>query len=138
MSALCYVCGRRALLPRSLQISLCYNRLEVPQYSGGFSDVWMGDYQGQRVAAKVLRVYLTSDLNSIRKVGHLKHECLLIDSDRAEVLQGGDKVEIPQPSKRVTAPGRDYGKGTICDGLRMDGKWEHQRVHQVPCRRRFV
>ena len=74
LSALCRVCGRRALLPRSLQIPLCYNRLELPQYSGGFSDVWIGDYQGRRVAAKALRVYLTSDLHKIRKVGHFKHD----------------------------------------------------------------
>jgi len=31
--------------------------------------VWMGDYQGQRVAAKALRVYATSDLDKIRRVG---------------------------------------------------------------------
>ena len=110
----------------------------MPQYSGGFSDVWTGNYQGQRVAAKVLRVYLTSDLDEIRRVGHCKHECKPTDHGRAEVLQGGDKVESPQPSERVTTPGSDYGKGTIRDGFRMDAKREYQRVHQVPCRRRFV
>ena len=68
LTALCHICGRQALLPKSLQIPLCYNRLEVPRYRGGFADVWIGDYQGQRVAAKVLRVYTTSDLDKIRRV----------------------------------------------------------------------
>jgi hypothetical protein len=71
LSALCHICSRRALLPTSLQIPLCYNRLEFPQYRGGFADVWMGDHQGRRVAAKVLRVYTTSDFDKIRRVGYL-------------------------------------------------------------------
>jgi len=72
LSALCRVCGHRALLPKSLQIPLCYNRLEVPQYRGGYADVWMGYYQGRRVAAKVLRVYSTSDFNKVRRVCWLR------------------------------------------------------------------
>ena len=71
LRALCRVCGHRALLPRSLQIPLCYDRLQVPQYEGGCADVWMGSHQGRRVAAKVLRVYSTSDFGKIRRVGYL-------------------------------------------------------------------
>ena len=71
LRALCRVCGSRALLPRSLQIPLCYDRLQVPQYKGGYADVWMGNHQGRRVAAKVLRVYSTSDFGKIRRVGYL-------------------------------------------------------------------
>ena len=97
LSALCHICCCRALLPGSLQIPLCYNRLEVPRCRGGFADVWMGYYRGQRVAAKALRVYVTSDFKKIRRVS-----CLYIILDarigqltvtRAEVLQGSDKVE---------------------------------------------
>ena len=43
----------------------------------------------------------------------------------AEVLQGGDKVEGPQPSKRVTAPGCCYGQEGVRDGVGMDGEWEY-------------
>ena len=68
---MCHICDGQALLPRSLQIPLCYNRLEVPRYRGGYADVWMGNYQGQRVAAKVLKVYSTSDFDKIRRVGRL-------------------------------------------------------------------
>ena len=98
----------------------------------------MGNYRGRRVAAKVLRVYLTSDLNKIRRVGHFKREFRPTEHDHAEVLQGGDKVEGPQPSKRLTTPGSYHGRETIRDGVRMDGKWEHQRVRQVPRGRRSV
>jgi hypothetical protein len=35
---------------------------------GGYADVWKGEYQGRPVAAKVIRVYSTTDWNKIRKV----------------------------------------------------------------------
>ena len=68
LSALYRICGRRALLPRSLQIQVCYDRSTVPLYRGGGGDVWKGDYQGMAVAVKVVRVYLTSDLKTITRV----------------------------------------------------------------------
>ena len=76
LRALCHICGRRALLPRSLQISVNYNRLDIPHCGGGYADVWMGDFQGRRVAAKVPRVYSTSDFDQLRRVG-----CLYIISN---------------------------------------------------------
>ena len=99
MRALCRVCGHRALLPKSLQIPLCYDRLQVPQYEGGHADVWRGNHQGRLVAAKVLRVYLTSDFGKIRRVGCL-HIALVVGVDQltaidAEILQGGDQVGGP-------------------------------------------
>ena len=66
---LCRICGSQALLPRSLQIPLCYNRLDTPLYRGGFADVWKGEYQGRPVAVKALRVYSTSDFAKITRVG---------------------------------------------------------------------
>jgi len=42
--------------------------METPQGHGGFADVWKGHYQGEDVAVKVLRVYLTSDFERIRRV----------------------------------------------------------------------
>lgn len=66
------ICGRQGLLPTSLAIPLCYDPAETPLCRGGFADVWKGQYGGQEVSAKVLRVYLTSDLEQIRKVGYLQ------------------------------------------------------------------
>jgi len=39
--------------------------------SGGFADVSQGVYEGRRVAIKVVRVYVTSDLHLIRSVSIL-------------------------------------------------------------------
>ena len=59
----------------------------------------MGDYQGRRVAAKVLRVYSTSDSSKVRRVGCL-YITVAVDAGQltvtdAEVLQGGDQMESP-------------------------------------------
>jgi hypothetical protein len=70
LSALCKICGRKALLPTSLQIPLCYDRSDTPLYQGGYADVWKGEYQGHSVAVKVLRVYSTSDFGKITRVGY--------------------------------------------------------------------
>ena len=51
------ICGRQALLPRSLLIPLCYDPTSDALCHGGFADVWKGKYQGRDIAAKVLRVY---------------------------------------------------------------------------------
>ena len=63
------MCGNQALLPKSLQIPLCYNRLDTPLYHGGFADVWKGEHNGCGVAVKVLRVYSTGDLGKTISVG---------------------------------------------------------------------
>jgi len=62
------ICGRQALLPRSLAIPIRYNSNEYPLYSGGFADVWKGRYGGQEVAVKVMRMCSQSELGSVRRV----------------------------------------------------------------------
>jgi len=83
LAALCWVCGQRALLPKSLQIPVCYDRLDTPLYCGGFADVWKGEHQGRPVAVKVLRVYSTSDFDKIARVGSysLLKRVLTADTD---------------------------------------------------------
>jgi len=50
------ICGRRCLLPKSVQIHVDYNRVNLPLYQGGFADIWRCKYKGYDVAAEVLRV----------------------------------------------------------------------------------
>ena len=69
LAALCKICSRHGLLPRSMQISLCYNRSDPPLYHGGFAEVRKGEHQGREVAVKVLKVYQTSDFDKITRVG---------------------------------------------------------------------
>jgi hypothetical protein len=40
-------------------------------YSGGFADVWEGEYLGCKVAVKVLRVHSMSNFGKITSVGCL-------------------------------------------------------------------
>lgn len=68
MTTLCRICGHQALLPKSVQIPLCYNRMDDPLYHGGFAEVWKGEHQGCEVAVKVLKVSMTSDLGKVTRV----------------------------------------------------------------------
>ena len=70
LSTLCKICSRQSLLPRSVQIPLCYDRMGAPLYRGGYADVWGGKFEGRKVAVKVLTVYATSNLDKITKVGY--------------------------------------------------------------------
>ena len=63
------ICGHQGLLPRSVQIPLCFNQLGAPLYRGGYADVWKSQYDGRDVAVKVLRIYSTSDYEKMASVG---------------------------------------------------------------------
>ena len=63
-------CARNALFPRSLRIELCDNPDNTVLYRGGFGDVSKREYQGREVAVKRLRIYDTSDLQKVVRVGH--------------------------------------------------------------------
>ena len=133
LGGLCWTCGRHALLPKSLQISLSYNRSDHPLYRGGYADVWKGKYQGRHVAVKVLGVSSGSDFDHIMSVGSyeaLKGCANPLTSTIVEILQGGCDMEGSSPSKRATFVGGDNGHSPLRDGIGVDGQWEHQRVYQ--------
>ena len=69
LATLCKICSHHVLIPRSMQIPLCYNRTEDPRYEGGFAKVWKGEHEGMEVAAKVLKVIEKNDLVKIKRVG---------------------------------------------------------------------
>ena len=69
MRILYRTCARHTLLPRSLKIELCDNPDNVVLYRGGFGDISKRKYQGREVAVKRLRIYDTSDLQKVIRVG---------------------------------------------------------------------
>ena len=69
LKSLYRMCGRHALLPRTLKIHVSYNQTGEALYRGGFADVWKGEHGGQDVAVKVIRTYSNSDLQRVVGVG---------------------------------------------------------------------
>lgn len=47
-----------------------------------------------------------------------------------EVLQGGRNMENSSPPEYSAAVGSYDGQLSIRYGIRVDGEWEYQRVHQ--------
>jgi len=70
LNELCKMCSRHLLIPISMHIPDC-SEDSVEVESGGFADVSRGTYEGRRVAIKVVRAYVTSDLGVIRSVSVL-------------------------------------------------------------------
>jgi len=61
------ICGRQALVPRSLVIPLHYNPRGYPLYQSASADVWRDKHEDREVAVKALRVYASSDLERMKK-----------------------------------------------------------------------
>jgi hypothetical protein len=40
-------------------------------------------------------------------------------------------MEDTSPSKCATATGCDDDRDPVCDGIRVDGEWEHHRVREI-------
>jgi len=70
LNELCKTCSRHRVIPKSMHIPDC-SEDSVEAECGGFADVSQGTYKGQRVAIKVVRAYITSDLDLIRSVSVL-------------------------------------------------------------------
>jgi len=64
---LCKTCSQHHVIPTSMQIPDC-SEDSVEVECGGFADVSQGTYEGRRIAIKVVRAYVTSDLGLIRSV----------------------------------------------------------------------
>ena len=128
LNTLCRMCGQHAVLPKSVQISLCYDRTGAPRYHGGFAEVWKAEHKGREVAVKVLKIYASSNLAKVTKVCSPLSKSVYrpVDVDHAEVLQGSCYMEIPSPSECVTVIGRDDDRQPVDDGFGMDGEREHQ------------
>ena len=75
--------------------------------------MWKGQHDGRDVAAKVLRVYIKSDLRRVRRVSSPPPVACIdgLTVSHAEILQGGRDMELPSSSKRIAAVGRDDVRG---------------------------
>jgi len=70
LNKLCKTCSRHRVIPKSMLIPDC-SEDSVEVECGGFADVSQGMYEGRQVAIKVVRAYITSDLDVIRSVSIL-------------------------------------------------------------------
>ena len=129
LNRLCKTCSRHRVIPTSMHIPDC-SEGSVEVESGGFADISRGTYQGLQVAIKVVRTYVTSDLDTIRSVSILPAHYTRLDKPVAEVLPRGGRLEAPPASQHLTTAWGDVERIQVCSRFRVDGEWEHQRFHQ--------
>ena len=70
LNKLCKTCSRHRVVPKSMNIPDC-SEGAVEVQCGGFSTVSQSTYEGRRVGVKVMRMYVTSDLDTILGVSLL-------------------------------------------------------------------
>lgn len=67
--SLCKICAIRGVLPKPYTLKLDdLQRSDVPDYSGGFGEVWKGRYNGTTVAIKKLRGVAASQFEKKKEV----------------------------------------------------------------------
>ena len=64
------ICGGQALIPRSLDVPLCYDPVENPAFPVGLSDVWEGQHEGRKVSAQVFETFPEGDAEEITRVSY--------------------------------------------------------------------
>ena len=98
--------------------------------------MWKGQYDGREVAAKALRISLSSTLDQIRRVScpEIVTFANRLTAPGVAVLQGSNDMEHPPSSKRIVTGRRDDDRAAVCDGIGVDGKWKHQHVREGKCR----
>ena len=69
-NTLCKTCSRNRVIPKSMHIPDC-SKGSVGVEWGGYANVSQSTCEGRQVAVKVVRVYVTSDLNAILSVSPL-------------------------------------------------------------------
>ena len=125
------MCGRRAVLPNVMKVLVQYDRTSAALYRGGCGDIWKGDYCGHDVAVKVIRTYSNSDLQKILGVScWMCSASMFTDEQCTEVLQGSCDLENPPASERSAPDWSNNGREPVCNGVRLDGEWKHQRLRE--------
>jgi len=129
LNKLCKMCGQYHVIPTSMHIP---DRLEesVEVEPGGFANVSQGTHEGRQVAIKVVRMYITSDLDLIRSVSVYLHRHVHPDKWVAEILPRGGCLEAPPASQYLTTTWSDIERTPVCSRFRVDGERKHQQVHQ--------
>jgi hypothetical protein len=106
LNKLCKTCSRHRVIPKSMRIPDC-SKGAVEVEHGGFADVSQGTYQGRRVAIKVVRVSITSDLDIILSVSLQPASSHRINEWVAELLPRGSCLETPPASQHIAIAWRD-------------------------------
>ena len=68
LNILCKICSRQRMIPRTMLMVDCLNENLIEEYDGGQADIFRGKHKGRPVAIRIMRLYLTSDLDKCLSV----------------------------------------------------------------------
>jgi len=103
---LCKKCSRNRVVPKSMNIPDC-SEGSVEVECGGFANILQSTYNQRRVAVKVMRMYITSDLDVILSVSLQPVPSHVSDKWIIAILPRGCCLETPPASQHLAAPWSD-------------------------------
>lgn len=97
-----------------MHIAGCPRREDTEKYRGVNTSVFRGEYKGRPVAIKVLRLYLTSDVDKCLKASVLAHSVIeiLADTRIPGIFPRSSHMEASPASKYHTIVGSRSGSRT--------------------------
>ena len=125
LNILCKMCSRQQKIPKSMHMVNCLQGELIEERNGGYATVFRGKHKGRAVAIKILRLYLTSDLDKCFRAGVFTLFIAEVPTDTVipGVHSRSDCMEASPASEYPTVAGRECGSRTVParDDVRMDG-----------------
>ena len=127
-------CSNREVLPSSYLIpNELLSKKERAAAAGGFADVYEGEFNGQKVCIKTLRLYSLDTGDVTKKVRSSVVQSLAIVAKTAGpvgILQRSCCVEDVTPSKHRSFSWSSHQNTTVRDRLRLDGRWSDYGIRR--------
>ena len=132
MTALGNVCSTIERLPASAVLSTgLEKRGSVAVASGGFTDIWRGEYRGAQVAIKAFRIYPAQNLKEAKEVSTQSSSKVCSRTEFTDSMETGADVERLVPRKRPIVPRRQYDTLSTRPCLRLGAERQHKSIYSV-------
>jgi hypothetical protein len=115
------------MTPKSMHMVNCLQGELIEEYDGGHAKVFRGEHKGRAVAIKILRLYMTSDLDKYFRVSVLTPCIAEIQTNTGipGVHSRSGCMETSPTSEHPAVVGCECRSKTVSarDDIRMDGSW---------------
>ena len=126
------MCGTIERLPASAVLSAgLEKRGNIVVASGGFTDIWRGEYHGAQVAIKAFRIYPAQSLKEAKEVSIQLAPKVYSQTKFTDSMEAGAYVEKAIPRKRPIIPRRERDTLSTRPRLRLGEKRQRQSVHSI-------
>ena len=134
--ALGNMCSATTRLPTSAVLSAGLERRgNIPEDSGGTTDIWRGEYGGTQVAIKAFRIHPSQRRKEAKEVRIRSASKFRLQTTFTDPVETGAHLEEVVSRKHLAIPRCGHDALPACARLRLGTKWQYQPIHSVASRR---